>query len=138
MTPGRDTDEDAWVGARLWRWNKQRRARKKARIRAMTRPKRILRKVGVIGTWMLAFLAVVVVTAVTLFYTLSDVIPPDEVPLPQVATIEFADGSTMARIGDVNRTIVPLSKVPEGVRWAVLAAEDRKFYSEPGVSITGT
>ena len=44
----------------------------------------------------------------------------------------------MARIGSVDRTTVPLTKVPESVRWAVLAAEDRNFYSEPGVSITGT
>jgi membrane peptidoglycan carboxypeptidase len=28
--------------------------------------------------------------------------------------------------------------VPEHVRWAVLAAEDRNFYTEPGVSIRGT
>jgi membrane peptidoglycan carboxypeptidase len=38
----------------------------------------------------------------------------------------------------VNRERVALNKVPEQVRQAVLAAEDRTFYTEPGVSIRGT
>ena len=53
--------------------------------------------------------------------------------------MQYADGSTMATIdGGENRIIVPLSKVPVHVRDAVLAAEDRGFYSEPGVSIKGS
>ena len=44
----------------------------------------------------------------------------------------------MAKIGTENRTIVPLSQVPESMRWAVLSTEDRNFYSEPGFSLTGT
>ena len=31
-----------------------------------------------------------------------------------------------------------LDQVPEPVRWAVLAAEDRSFYTDPGISIRGT
>lgn len=104
----------------------------------MSRPKRVLRRLGVVGTWLLALLTLMMLTAVTLFYTLSDVPKPESLPLPQVATIQYSDGSTLARIGTVNRTIVPLAKVPEHVRWAVLAAEDRDFYSNPGVSIKGT
>ena len=49
-----------------------------------------------------------------------------------MATITYSDGTVMARLGDTNRTIVPLSKVPVDVRWDVLAAEDRNFYSESG------
>ena len=74
----------------------------------------------------------------SLFYTLTDVPRPRTLPLPQVATIQYSDGSTLARIGDQDRTIVHLDQVPEQVRYDVLAAEDRGFYSEPGVSITGT
>ena len=78
------------------------------------------------------------VATIVMFYTLTDVPRPETLPLPQVATIQYADGSTLARIGSVDRTIVHLEQVPKHVRWAVLAAEDRSFYSEPGVSIRGT
>ncbi|MEO8887719.1 MAG: transglycosylase domain-containing protein [Jatrophihabitantaceae bacterium] len=119
-------------------WNKSRRARKKRRIAKLSRPKRILRKFAVIGTWFLALLTVMSVTVVALFYALSNVPRPESLPLPQVATIEYSDGSTLARIGTVDRTIVALDQVPVLVRYDVLAAEDRNFYSEPGVSIKGT
>ena len=64
---------------------------------------------------------------------------PQQLKTNQAAVVQYADGSTMATIdGGENRIIVPLSKVPVHVRDAVLAAEDRGFYSEPGVSVKGT
>ncbi|MFD4341078.1 transglycosylase domain-containing protein [Streptomyces anulatus] len=42
----------------------------------------------------------------------------------------YRDGSVIARDGDVNREKVRLSQVPRTVRQAVLAAEDRDFYSD--------
>ncbi len=36
-----------------------------------------------------------------------------------------------------NRSLVPLSKIPEHVRLATLAAEDAEFYEHPGFSIRG-
>src|SRR5579875_2578001 len=119
------------------RW-KARRAAKKRRLAAMTRRRRVLRRVGILATWLLGMFAVLTVVAVTLFYTLSNVPRPETLPLPQVVTIQFSNGTTMAEIGSENRTIVPLSQVPKPVQQDVLAAEDRNFYSEPGVSITGT
>jgi membrane peptidoglycan carboxypeptidase len=119
------------------RW-KARRAAKKQRIAAMSRKRRIGRRVGILATWALGLLAATMVAAVVLFYTLSDVPRPDTLPLPQVATIEYSDGSVLAKVGSVNRITVDLSQVPKQVQWDVLAAEDRNFYNEPGVSITGT
>ncbi len=49
----------------------------------------------------------------------------------------WADGTEMARTGLVNRQDVPLDQVPEHVRWAVLAAENATFYSDPGISVKG-
>ncbi|MFJ2807521.1 transglycosylase domain-containing protein, partial [Kitasatospora sp. NPDC087271] len=49
----------------------------------------------------------------------------------------WADGTEMARIGQTNRQEVPLDRVPQSVQWAVLAAENETFYSDPGISITG-
>ncbi len=66
------------------------------------------------------------------------------VPLPaapvaaQASTLYYRDGRTiMARIGTTDRSDVPLSAVPEAVRSAVLAAEDRDFYAHSGVSVRG-
>jgi membrane peptidoglycan carboxypeptidase len=124
--------------AHLPTWWKKRHQEKKKRLAAMSRRRRILRRLGVTGTWLLGIVAVFLVSAVTLFYTLSDVPQPESLPLPQVATILYSDGSVMARIGTVNRSTVRLDRVPEQVRWEVLAAEDRNFYRDPGVSIKGT
>ncbi|UBI40789.1 MULTISPECIES: transglycosylase domain-containing protein [Streptomyces] len=49
----------------------------------------------------------------------------------------WADGTEMARTGEVNRQDLPLGKVPEKVRWAALAAENETFYSDSGVSPSG-
>ncbi|WP_326620676.1 transglycosylase domain-containing protein [Streptomyces decoyicus] len=45
----------------------------------------------------------------------------------------YSDGSELARDGEVNRQNVKLSQVPKSVQQAVLAAEDRDFYSESAV-----
>ncbi|WP_103532497.1 transglycosylase domain-containing protein [Streptomyces sp. SM11] len=47
----------------------------------------------------------------------------------------YNDGSVIARDGDVNRQKVRLSQVPVSVQHAVLAAEDRDFYSEHAVDV---
>ena len=119
-------------------WFKRRRARKKRRLAAMSRKRRVWRRVGLAFTWLLAFFAVTLTVATIAFYQLSRVPKPTDLKINQIATIAYADGTPMAKIGDTNRTSVSLSKVPVDVRWAVLAAEDRKFYSESGVSIRGT
>ncbi|WP_242587244.1 transglycosylase domain-containing protein [Streptomyces sp. MST-110588] len=49
----------------------------------------------------------------------------------------WADGTEMARTGDINRQDTPLEKVPEKVRWAALAAENETFYSDSGISPSG-
>ncbi|MQS37938.1 transglycosylase domain-containing protein [Streptomyces katsurahamanus] len=45
----------------------------------------------------------------------------------------YEDGTLLARDGEVNRESVPLGQVPLTVRQAVLAAEDRDFYSQRAV-----
>jgi membrane peptidoglycan carboxypeptidase len=117
---------------------RHRRAAKKKRIAAMSTRRRVARRLGIVSGWMFGLFTIMVCTAIALFYTLSNVPRPGSLPLPQVATILYSDGSVMARIGSVNRTLVTLKQVPKPVQWDVLAAEDRGFYSEPGISITGT
>ena len=55
----------------------------------------------------------------------------------QSTIIQYADGTELGRIGSENRTIVPLANIPLNLRHAVLAAEDRNFYSEHAFSPQG-
>lgn len=55
----------------------------------------------------------------------------------QSTIIQYSNGNEIGRIGTQNRQIVPLAKIPLKVRHAVLAAEDRGFYSNRAFSVTG-
>ncbi|MEU1313420.1 transglycosylase domain-containing protein [Streptomyces cinnamoneus] len=47
-------------------------------------------------------------------------------------------GEVIARLGEVNREEVPLTKVPQDVQRAVVAAENKNFWTDPGVDLKGT
>ncbi|WP_406198761.1 penicillin-binding protein [Kitasatospora sp. NBC_01560] len=49
----------------------------------------------------------------------------------------YQDGSVIARTGQTNRQNVPLDKVSPAAQHAALAAEDRNFYHEGAVNVTG-
>ena len=55
----------------------------------------------------------------------------------QATIIQYSNGTEIGRIGTQNRQIVPLAKIPLNMRHAVLAAEDRGFYSNRAFSVTG-
>ncbi len=78
------------------------------------------------------------VLAVGIAYAATGLPNANALSTQQATLIYYADGHTvLGRLGALNRVSVPLTKVPEHVRLAVLAAEDRNFYSEPGISFTG-
>lgn len=62
---------------------------------------------------------------------------PNSYVTSQATILTYDDGSEFARIGAQNRTSVPLGKIPIDLRHAVLAAENRNFYSEHAISPTG-
>ena len=66
-----------------------------------------------------------------------DVPRPESLANPQVTVITYSDGQELGRVGAQNRIEVPLSKISEPARRAVLAAENRGYYSEPGISPRG-
>ncbi|MEV7728251.1 transglycosylase domain-containing protein [Streptomyces sp. NPDC087917] len=66
-------------------------------------------------------------------YLLVDIPPANAAATAQSNVYLYADGSQLARDGEVNRVNVPLSQVSRSVQQAVLAAEDRDFYSERAV-----
>nr|WP_232000742.1 transglycosylase domain-containing protein [Mycobacterium kyorinense] len=72
-------------------------------------------------------------------YLIVDVPNPGDIRTNQVSTILASDGSELAKIvpPEGNRVDVNIDQVPVHVRQAVLAAEDRNFYSNPGFSLSG-
>ncbi|WP_327670539.1 MULTISPECIES: transglycosylase domain-containing protein [unclassified Streptomyces] len=66
-------------------------------------------------------------------YFLVDIPPANSAATAQSNVYLYADGSQIARDGEVNRENVSLTQIPKSVQHAVLAAEDRDFYSESAV-----
>ncbi|MDQ5840094.1 MAG: penicillin-binding protein, partial [Chloroflexota bacterium] len=94
--------------------------------------KRIL--LTMLGLFLLA------VAAFGVAYAVIDIPQPNELANAQASIVYYADGKTeMARISEDggNRESVPLSKIPVHVQRALLAAEDRTFYENNGVSPSG-
>ncbi|MFG2193101.1 transglycosylase domain-containing protein [Streptomyces sp. NPDC048639] len=56
----------------------------------------------------------------------------------QSNTYRYSDGTVIARRGQVNRELVPLTKVPKSVQRTFVAAENKTFYSDSGVDMKGT
>jgi membrane peptidoglycan carboxypeptidase len=78
------------------------------------------------------------IAAAGLIYTMTKVPLPQSINTQQVSTITYRDGKTvLLKVGSVDRTNVPLSAVSLDAQHAVLAAEDKNFYSESGISVTG-
>ena len=55
----------------------------------------------------------------------------------QSTIIQYSNGEEIGRIGTQNRQILPLAEIPLDLRNAVMAAEDRNFYSNKAFSVTG-
>src|SRR3954466_4397939 len=85
---------------------------------------------------LIAFMATVVLVGIG--YATTPIPNPSSFATRQVTTLYYSDGKTkLATLGDTTRRDVTLNQVPVAVRRAVLAAEDRHFYNEPGISPTG-
>jgi membrane peptidoglycan carboxypeptidase len=106
---------------------------KGARTKKQRRRRRIKIALGAI-----AGLVVLLGVFVGVVYASVSVPDPATVQASQSSTIFYADGTTpMAKLGTENRTNVTLAQVSKPARYAILAAENRSFYSDPGISFTG-
>lgn len=76
-------------------------------------------------------------TLFVLAYFTVDIPNPNDFVNTQSTIIQYSNGSEIGRIGAQNRTIVPIAKMPLHLRQAVLAAENRNFYSEHAFSFSG-
>ncbi|MEW2509250.1 transglycosylase domain-containing protein [Streptomyces sp. NPDC046870] len=92
----------------------------------------------IIPTWrmVLGTFFVGVLLLVGLFfvgYSLVKIPPANAFATKQSNVFLYADGSQLARDGEVNRENVTLAQVSKDAQHAVLAAEDRDFYTESAV-----
>ena len=85
---------------------------------------------------LIAFVASAALVAIG--YAVTPIPNASEFATSQATTLYYSDGKTkLATLPGSTRIDVPLSDVPRDVQQAVLAAEDRHFYNEPGISPTG-
>ncbi|UFU06505.1 transglycosylase domain-containing protein [Ruania halotolerans] len=74
----------------------------------------------------------------TAAYLLIDVPEPDDIALQEGSTVTFVDGETpMGTFADVDRDLIDTTQVPDHVGAAIVASEDRRFYSNVGVDPIG-
>ena len=95
---------------------------------------RLLRGALVLGIWLL-----VVAVAIVAFYAydLPDVGKIAETKRQPSVTLVAADGSEIAAFGDLYGQTVTVRELPPYLPQAVLAVEDRRFYSHPGMDPLG-
>jgi membrane peptidoglycan carboxypeptidase len=91
---------------------------------------------------LLALLAVLVpglagLVLVGVGYAMTEVPEPNASAVATATRILYEDRSELGRVGEQNRIPVRLDAVPEDVQRAVLAAEDRDHYTNPGISPRG-
>jgi membrane peptidoglycan carboxypeptidase len=89
--------------------------------------------------WTLGVLVLAPVLAFVVGWMMFSVPSAEDAANTQVATFTFVDGSPLATVrpNNINRTNVTLDQVPQPVQQAVLSAEDRSFFSNPGFDVSG-
>ncbi|WP_181446882.1 transglycosylase domain-containing protein [Streptomyces sp. NTH33] len=91
-----------------------------------------------VPTWRMVlggFITVVLlgIGAFFLGYSLVQIPPANALAVKQANVYLYADGTEIARDGEVNRENVGLAQISKDAQHAVLAAEDRDFYTESAV-----
>jgi membrane peptidoglycan carboxypeptidase len=120
-------------------WFARYRHRRSTKLARYTRKQMIWYRLRLVG---LAALGIFVVLPVLLFglgWIFFDIPTPDDAVNKQIATINYDDGTELAKIvpAEGNRVKVSIDQVPKHVQFAVLSAEDRSFFSNPGFDPVG-
>ncbi|MEV7446450.1 transglycosylase domain-containing protein [Streptomyces sp. NPDC091204] len=90
----------------------------------------------ILGTF-LGGILLLMAAAIILYFSVDEPSDPNKQATLQSNTYRYSDGSIMARTGDTNREIVPIDKIPEDVRTAFIAIENKSFYSDRGIDVMG-
>ncbi|AUA11569.1 penicillin-binding protein [Streptomyces sp. SID8382] len=118
---------------------------RRARQKGARRAKRAAKAGGIrrffTWKWLLGYflgLGALLVGAFFVLYLLVEVPPANAAAKAEANVYKYSDGTIMAKEGKVNRESVPLSKIPKEVQHTFVAAENKDFYGDSGVSFTGT
>ncbi|WP_051366985.1 transglycosylase domain-containing protein [Hamadaea tsunoensis] len=104
-----------------------------------TRKRRSRRKTLLVALTVLVVLLAGGAVAGTLYVDSIDELLPESLPVPQVTTIFAADGTTqLAQLGTENRSVIPMDILPEKVRQALIAGEDKDFFEGSATASTLT
>jgi membrane peptidoglycan carboxypeptidase len=102
-----------------------------------TRKQKVLRVVKWLGITGLV-LALVAVGAFVVLYRAIDIPDPNEDFRTETSFVFYADGkSEVGRFATQNRDSIPLDEMPENLQDAVVAAENRSFWSDKGIDPKG-
>ncbi|WP_156159115.1 transglycosylase domain-containing protein [Demequina gelatinilytica] len=72
-------------------------------------------------------------------YSKLEVPAASDVALAQSSTVYWSNGTTeMGKVGEVDREIIDCADLNDYTSYAVVAAEDRTFYTNPGIDFAGT
>jgi len=113
--------------------------RKSSQAKIRPRWARILRRVGAWGLTVGLVLATIVVVGMSIYYARIQVPAPSDFAQAQSSIFYYSDGATeMGRIGIANREAVSIADLPDYVPHTIVSAEDRTFYSNPGIDFLGT
>lgn len=123
----------------------ERRARQKSARRAGKGGKKAGKKTGIrrFFTWKMVLgyflsMGLLLIGAFIVLYFWVDVPNANALATAEANVYKYSDGSIMAKTGKINRESVPLSKIPKEVQHTFVAAENKDFYNDSGVSFTGT
>lgn len=101
----------------------------------------IKRKRHLVLKWILGILLAGIVAAGSLFaylYITTEIPQPESIALAQTTKVTYADGTTpIGTFANQNRQIISCKDLPDYVGNAIVASEDRSFWSNRGIDITG-
>ncbi len=98
--------------------------------------RRFLNWKTILGTF-LGGILLLIAGAFALYFSVDEPTDPNKTAVLQSNTFKWADGSVMTRTGKMNREIVSIDKIPEDVRTAFIAIENKTFYKDRGVDFVG-
>ena len=71
-------------------------------------------------------------------YASTEVPEPDDFALAQTTNVYYSGGDTqLGTFSEVHRTSIPVDTMPEELKLAVVASEDRRFFTNNGVDLKG-
>lgn len=110
--------------------------RMRAWVRLVQKKKHLMLKIALTGSVLIG--SAVVVTGFILFRDLPDPQSITERKIAESTKIFDRTGKQLLYDvhGEVKRTQIALTEIPEHVRWATLVAEDRDFYRHGGIKLT--